>query len=145
MEHGRNWLIDHTGIGVSDIVRSSQFYEASLRPLGCTIIMCIDSEMKLTEIDNRNLAGVAFGVDYPSFWIDIFHPSAAKQHTAFRATSRDEVDAFHREGLAAGGLDNGAPGLRSAGYPAGYYAAFLHDPDGNNVEAVYREFGGPER
>jgi hypothetical protein len=64
-----------------------------------------------------------------------------KQHTAFVARSRAEVDAFHAAGLRAGGVDNGSPGLRptSQGYPPGYYAAFVVDPDGNNMEAVYRE------
>ena len=57
----------------------------------------------------------------------------------FRATSRAQVDAFHEAGLAAGGVDNGRPGLRTGGYPPGYYAAFLLDPDGNNVEALFRE------
>ncbi len=139
MTDSRDWLIDHTGIGVSDIVRSTSFYEAALRPLGCNVVMRIDAEMNPIEEGGPGLAGLAFGVGYPSFWIDVFHQSGARQHTGFRATSRKAVDAFHREGLAAGGTDNGAPGLRSGGYPAGYYAAFLYDPDGNNIEAVYRE------
>jgi catechol 2,3-dioxygenase-like lactoylglutathione lyase family enzyme len=62
-----------------------------------------------------------------------------KQHTAFRARSRAQVHAFHAAATAAGGRDNGAPGLRSGGYPRGYYAAFVLDPDGNNIEAVCRE------
>ncbi|ADO70650.1 Glyoxalase/bleomycin resistance protein/dioxygenase [Stigmatella aurantiaca DW4/3-1] len=80
-------------------------------------------------------------MDYPVFWIDRFHPHSVKQHTAFVAKSRAEVDAFYTAALRAGGTDHGAPGLRptSAGYPSGYYAAFVLDPDGNNMEAVYRE------
>ena len=142
MTSNRDWLIDHTGIGVSDIARSASFYEAALRSLGCTIVMRINASKDVVEGVGPDLAGVAFGAGHPSFWIDVFHPSGVKQHTAFRATSREAVDAFHREGLTAGGVDNGAPGLRSDGYPAGYYAAFLYDPDGNNIEAVYREFQG---
>jgi catechol 2,3-dioxygenase-like lactoylglutathione lyase family enzyme len=67
--------------------------------------------------------------------------SCVKQHTAFAAGNRAEVDAFHAAGVQAGGTDNGAPGLRGTaeGYPPGYYAAFVLDPDGNNMEAVFRE------
>ncbi|WP_254380077.1 VOC family protein [Corallococcus exiguus] len=85
--------------------------------------------------------GIGYGRDYPIFWIDRFHPHGVKQHTAFAATSRAQVDAFHSAAVAAGGADNGPPGLRGVetGYPAGYYAAFVLDPDGNNIEAVFRE------
>lgn len=136
-----DWLIDHSGIGVSDIARATRFYAAALAPLGCRIVMRIDRQMRAVEgeADDADIAGVAFGARFPVFWIDLFHPSGQRQHTGFRATSRAAVDAFHRAGLAAGGADNGAPGLRGSGYPAGYYAAFLLDPDGNNVEAVCRE------
>jgi catechol 2,3-dioxygenase-like lactoylglutathione lyase family enzyme len=138
-----NWLLDHPGIGVTDIVRSAKFYEAALRPLGAKVVMRIDSTMALADDGDGNLAGVAFGDEYTSFWLDVFHPTGVKQHTAFRATSREAVEDFHRHGLAAGGVDNGAPGLRLDGYPEAYYAAFLYDPDGNNVEAVYRESRAP--
>lgn len=142
MPKDRNWLIDHTGVGVSDIAASSRFYEAVLAPLGARIVDRIRTDMSTAEADDPDLAGVAFGIDYPMFWIDVFHPARVKQHTAFRATSRAAVEAFHRAGLAAGGRDNGPPGLRAAGYPPGYYAAFLLDPDGNNIEAVCREDDG---
>jgi catechol 2,3-dioxygenase-like lactoylglutathione lyase family enzyme len=83
---------------------------------------------------------VGYGVDHPVFWIDRFHPYGVKQHTAFVAESRAEVDAFHEAGLGAGGTDNGPPALRDTtrGSPPGYYAAFMLDPDGNNIEAVFR-------
>lgn len=139
MADASNWLLDHTGIGVTDIVRSVRFYEAALRPLGAEVVMRINSNMGPANDGDADLAGVAFGVEYPSFWLDVFHPTGAKQHTAFRATSRKAVEDFYHHGLAAGGIDNGAPGLRSGGYPEGYYAAFMYDPDGNNIEAVYRE------
>jgi catechol 2,3-dioxygenase-like lactoylglutathione lyase family enzyme len=135
----RNWLVDHTGIGVSDIHRSARFYEALLSPLGVNPLVCISREFAPSTIEDADLGGVGFGVDYPVFWIDIFHPHRIKQHTAFRANSREEVAAFHDAGLASGGSDNGAPGLRSGGYPPGYYAAFVLDLDGNNMEAVFRE------
>jgi len=135
MADERNWLIDHTGIGVSDIHRSNTFYRAALRPLGIRVVKRITRDFKPTDADVQDLGGVAYGVDYPIFWIDVFHPCGVKQHTAFRARSRQEVDAFHEAALVARGVDNGRPGLRSGGY----YAAFVLDPDGNNIEAVFRE------
>jgi catechol 2,3-dioxygenase-like lactoylglutathione lyase family enzyme len=85
--------------------------------------------------------GIGYGIDYPVFWIDRLHPHGLKQHTAFSAKSRAQVDAFHAAALNSGGTDDGPPGLRdtSAGYQSGYYAAFVLDPDGNNREAVFRE------
>src|SRR5882724_4531871 len=84
--------------------------------------------------------GIGYGFDYPVFWIDRFQPHSVKQHTAFAAKSRAQVDAFHAAALKAGGADNGPPRLRNTaeGYPPGYYAAFVLDPDGNNMEAVFR-------
>jgi catechol 2,3-dioxygenase-like lactoylglutathione lyase family enzyme len=135
-----SWRIDHTGIGVADIHASARFYEAALAPLGLQPVARINRAFgPANGGDDPELGGVGFGVDYPIFWIDLFHPSAVRQHTAFRATSRAEVDAFFTSALEAGGADNGAPGLRGAGYPPGYYAAFVLDPDGNNIEAVFRE------
>jgi len=135
MDDARNWLIDHTGIGVSDIHRSNTFYGAAFQPLGIRVVKCITRDFNPTDADAPDLGGVAYGIDYPIFWIDVFHPHGVKQHTAFRARSRQQVDAFHEAVLAAGGIDNGRPGLRSDGY----YAAFVHDPDGNNIEVVFRE------
>jgi catechol 2,3-dioxygenase-like lactoylglutathione lyase family enzyme len=89
---------------------------------------------------NDGADGVGYGVEHPIFWIDRFHPHGVKQHTAFAAKNRAEVDAFYAAALQAGGTDNGPRGLRdpAEGYPQGYYAAFVHDPDGNNIEAVFR-------
>lgn len=122
--------IDHTGIGVADMTRAARFYDAALGALGMKRVM----QMPKDE-------GIGYGVEYPVFWLDIFHPHGLKQHTAFVAKSRSEVDAFHKAAIANGGADNGAPGLRNTalGYPPGYYAAFVIDPEGNNMEAVYRE------
>ena len=126
-------MIDHTGIGVASVARSAAFYDAALGALGLRRVV------QLPENDGAD--GVGYGADYPVFWIDRFHPHGLKQHTAFAAKSRTEVDAFHAAALKAGGTDNGTPGLRNAaaGYPPGYYAAFVLDPDGNNIEAVCRE------
>jgi catechol 2,3-dioxygenase-like lactoylglutathione lyase family enzyme len=126
-------MIDHTGIGVADVAHSAVFYDAALGALGLRRVM------QIPEGDGAD--GVGYGVDYPIFWIDRYHPHSVKQHTAFAAKSRAEVDAFHAAALKAGGTDNGAPGLRQTGngYPPVYYAAFVFDPDGNNMEAVFRE------
>lgn len=124
-------MIDHTGIGVADVRRSAIFYDAALGALGLRRVV------QLPENDGAD--GVGYGVDHPVFWIDRFHPHGTRQHTAFVARSPAEVDAFHAAALRAGGTDNGKPGLREAqGYPRGYYAAFVLDPDGNNMEAVFR-------
>lgn len=124
-------MIDHTGIGVADVRRSAAFYDATLGALRMRRVA------QLPENDGAD--GVGYGVDFPVFWIDRYHPHGVKQHTAFAAKSREQVDAFYAAALKAGGIDNGAPRLRTAeGYPPGYYAAFVLDPDGNNMEAVFR-------
>jgi catechol 2,3-dioxygenase-like lactoylglutathione lyase family enzyme len=125
-------MIDHTGIGVADVRRSAVFYDLALGALG----MRRAAQMP----ENEGSDGIGYGVDYPVFWIDRFHPNGVKQHTAFKARSQAEVDAFYAAALEGGGTGNGPPGLRdpATGYPPGYYAAFVLDPDGNNIEAVFR-------
>jgi catechol 2,3-dioxygenase-like lactoylglutathione lyase family enzyme len=115
-------VIDHVKVFVSDFERSREFYERALDPLGYRLMM-------------EPAPGVAgFGAGFPFFWIARSDdPTAA--HVAFRAENRAYVDEFHAAALAAGGTDNGAPGERPRYHP-GYYGAFVHDPDGNNVEAV---------
>lgn len=126
-------MIDHTGIGVADVARAAVFYDGALGALGLHRVMQLPP--------NDGADGVGYGVEYPVFWIDRFHPHSVKQHTAFVARSHEEVHAFYAAALKAGGIDNGSPGFRDVakGYPPGYYAAFVLDPDGNNVEAVFRE------
>jgi catechol 2,3-dioxygenase-like lactoylglutathione lyase family enzyme len=126
-------MIDHTGIGVEDVARSAAFYDAVLATLGLRRAMQLPPD--------SGADGVGYGVEYPVFWIDRFHPHGTKNHTAFAAPNRASVNAFHAAALQAGGTDNGPPGLRDTGkgFPPGYYAAFVLDPDGNNIEAVYRE------
>jgi catechol 2,3-dioxygenase-like lactoylglutathione lyase family enzyme len=119
-------MIDHTGIGVADVGRSATFYDAVLEALGMRRVMQMP--------DKVGTDGVGYGFDYPVFWIDRYHPHSVKQHTAFAARTRAEVDAFHAAALKAGGTENGAPGLRRPNY----YAAYVLDPDGNNIEAVFR-------
>jgi catechol 2,3-dioxygenase-like lactoylglutathione lyase family enzyme len=126
----RGRLIDHLQLVVSDLERSQRFYTAILATLGIPV------------------GGTGPGF----FWIDELcvsskeSPSAAgtltgRSHFAFQAPNKDAVNAFYEAGLAAGGADNGKPGERP--YHPGYFAAFLLDPDGNNVEAVFH--GAAER
>ena len=123
-------MIDHTGIGVADVAASAAFYDAALGALG----MRRSAQMP----GNEGMDGIGYGVEYPAFWIDRFHPHGTRQHTAFIAKSRAEVDAFHVAALRAGGTDNGPPGARDGQSTPVYYAAFVLDPDGNNIEAVFR-------
>jgi catechol 2,3-dioxygenase-like lactoylglutathione lyase family enzyme len=123
-------MIDHTGIGVSDVAISAAFYDAALGALGMRRTMQIPA--------GKGTDGVGYGVDYPIYWIDRFHPHSTRQHTAFVAKSPAEVDAFYAAAIAAGGKDNGAPATRENQSTPTYYAAFVLDPDGNNIEAVFR-------
>jgi catechol 2,3-dioxygenase-like lactoylglutathione lyase family enzyme len=122
-------MFDHVGLKVTDLDASVRFYGAALAPLGI-------------ELVSRDEAGAGFGpAGAPALWLSATKPAAkakvapATVHLAFVAKSHGAVDAFHGSGREAGGRDNGAPGARPDYGPA-YYAAFLLDPDGNNVEAV---------
>ena len=117
-------MIDHAGFGVRDYAASKAFYEQALAPLGITLIM---------EPVGR---AAGFGKDgKPFFWLEADRPAVAEVHVAFHADDRATVDAFHAAAVAAGGTDNGAPGVREIYHPT-YYGAYVLDPDGNNVEAV---------
>lgn len=115
-------MIDHVTLRVHDLAASKAFYTALLRPLGYAVIA-----------DYPEVAGLGAG-GKPDLWLAA-DPAAAPQHLAFAAASRAAVDAFHAAGLAAGGRDNGAPGLRVHYHP-NYYGAFIDDPSGHHVEAV---------
>jgi catechol 2,3-dioxygenase-like lactoylglutathione lyase family enzyme len=124
-------MIDHIGLPVGDLAAARAFYGASLTPLGISL------QMEATEtMTGGRGAHLGFGVPgKPFFWITSAARPAGDLHVAFAARSRAEVDAFHAAALAAGGRDNGAPGLRPQYHPS-YYGAFVLDPDGNNIEAV---------
>jgi len=127
-------MIDHMGIAVTDLDRSRRFYEAALGPLGMSVQMEVGG-------DKTESGGTALGFGEPGekiFWIADGEKVGEGTHVAFKVERRDQVDAFHVEGLKAGGRDNGAPGLRPH-YGPNYYAAFLFDPDGANIEAVCYE------
>ncbi|WBU53727.1 VOC family protein [Paracoccus sp. SCSIO 75233] len=127
-------MIDHVGFAVSDLARSRAFYEGALAPLGITVMM----EMT-EEATGGNGAFLGLGKDgNPFFWIGTGKAPATSVHLALSAPDRDKVAAFYDAALAAGGTDNGAPGLRPE-YSPGYYGAFVLDPDGNNIEAVCHE------
>jgi catechol 2,3-dioxygenase-like lactoylglutathione lyase family enzyme len=117
--------LDHIGLDVSDYDASKAFYEQALAPLG---ISCIMEPVP-------NVGG--FGAEFPFFWIGQRERGPdSGTHVAFRTEDRETVDAFHAAAVAAGGRDNGAPGLREIYHP-NYYGAFVLDPDGNNIEAVF--------
>ena len=117
-------MYDHIGLKVSDLARSVRFYKAALGALGY-------------ELCSQDEAGASFGPGKaPALWLSVAKGSTgAGVHVAFRAADHAAIKRFHQQGLKAGGRDHGAPGLR-ADYSPTYYAAFLLDPDGNNVEAV---------
>lgn len=120
----RGRLIDHIQLVVRNLKASQDFYTAVLAVLDIPIVETTDGyfwadELVVSSQDSPAALGVLTG----------------RQHVAFQAKDRATVDAFHRAALAHGGHDNGAPGERA--YHPGYYAAFVLDPDGNNIEAVY--------
>jgi catechol 2,3-dioxygenase-like lactoylglutathione lyase family enzyme len=119
-------MVDHVGFAVADYPRSRAFYEQALAPLGMSLLM------EFSE------AAAGFGrsdAHRPSFFIEAYgEPPRGRLHIALTADDRDQVDAFYAAALAAGGTDNGPPGLRW--YHPDYYGAYVLDPDGNNIEAV---------
>jgi catechol 2,3-dioxygenase-like lactoylglutathione lyase family enzyme len=123
-------MLDHTGIAVADLKRSRDFFVKALAPLSITLILEVTPEQTGAE----GHAGFGTG-GKPFFWIGSGPRPSGPAHFAFTAQSRAEVDEFYRRALAAGGKDNGAPGLRPH-YHENYYGAFILDPDGNNIEAV---------
>jgi catechol 2,3-dioxygenase-like lactoylglutathione lyase family enzyme len=123
-------MIDHMGLAVADLARSRAFYEAALAPLGYVVMM------EVTPEETGGAGHVGFGADgKPDFWIASGGPLGGHIHVAFAAADRPTVDAFYAAAMAAGGTDNGAPGLRPHYHP-NYWGAFVLDPDGHNIEAV---------
>ncbi|WP_426123567.1 VOC family protein [Pararhizobium sp. PWRC1-1] len=118
MEFHRGRLIDHVHLRVKDLATAKTFYRAVLATVGVNI---------------QHESDKAFAAD--ELYVDVADDYVSRVHLAFQAKTREEVRAFHAAGLANGGTDNGKPSERS--YHPGYYAAFLIDPDGNNIEAVF--------
>jgi catechol 2,3-dioxygenase-like lactoylglutathione lyase family enzyme len=116
-------MFDHVGLGVTNLAESKTFFLQALHSLGAALSM-------------EGPYGVGIGRNgKPSLWLFETNETPAHLHVAFTAESREQVDAFYKAALAAGGKDNGAPGLRPH-YHANYYGAFVIGPDGHNVEAV---------
>jgi catechol 2,3-dioxygenase-like lactoylglutathione lyase family enzyme len=124
-------IINHIELAVADVEASRRFYEAALEPLGLSLAIRIDAAQT-----GRGSARYGLGRDgYPSLWLYEEGGARLPVHVAFTAADREAVDAFHAAALAADGRDNGGPGIRQRYHPA-YYAAYVFDPDGNNIEAV---------
>jgi catechol 2,3-dioxygenase-like lactoylglutathione lyase family enzyme len=115
-------IFDHVDLHASDFTESVRFYETVLAPLGIPKLFEHEDEACFTNLN-----------------VVARHPPTQNLHLCFHARKREHVDAFHRAGLGSGFRSNGAPGYRD--YAPGYYAAYLLDPDGNNVEALYRDAG----
>lgn len=124
-------MLDHLGFTVTDYPRSRAFYAQALAPLGFAVVMEVTRDM------TGGYEGCGFGPPGRSqFWVGVGTGEASRgMHIAFTAQTRAQVDAFYAAAIAAGGIDNGAPGLRTHYHP-NYYGAFVIDPDGHNIEAV---------
>ena len=128
-------MLDHVTFGVSDFARSTAFYDAAFAPLGMK---------RLFDVPPEHSGGVSctgYGDTRPFFWIAEQDATYGKLHLALATETRDAVDAFHIAALAAGGRDNGPPGLRPYHHP-NYDGAFVLDPDGHNIEAVRHTASG---
>lgn len=124
-------VINHIEVGVADVEASRRFYAAALAPLGLSLAISVDAASAL-----RGTARYGFGRNgYPSFWIHGEDGARLPIHMALTAVNHRQVDEFHAAALANGGIDNGPPGIRERYHPR-YYAAYVLDPDGNNIEAV---------
>jgi catechol 2,3-dioxygenase-like lactoylglutathione lyase family enzyme len=122
-------MIDHIGLAVSDFANSKAWYAKALAPIGYKVMM----EFPAEQAGGQPVAGL--GDAKPDFWIAGGGPTHPHTHIALAVSSRALVDAFYKAALAAGGRDNGPPGIR-AHYHPDYYGAFVLDPDGHNVEVV---------
>ena len=124
-------MIDHIGIRTTRFPAANAFYQSVMAAMGGGQKMAVPMEYT----GGKHIVG--FGRDMPVFWLTEVDDATngSPQHIAFAARNRSEVNAFHKAALAAGGRDNGGPGLRPQYHPD-YYGAFAFDPDGNNIEAV---------
>lgn len=137
-------MLDHIGLVVRDYGKSRSFYDKALGPLGVRRIKeLVPGEggyagtMRWVAF-GREQPELWIGEGMPAFWTEGHTPGKTPMHLALRAADRSAVDAFHREAVKSGGRDLGAPGLRPH-YHAHYYAAYISDPDGNNLEVVCHE------
>lgn len=124
-------LIDHIEIPVSDADAAREFYEAALGPLGVTCVLSFPPDRSVNGTKRHGLGSNG----YPRLWLHGGATAPTGLHLAFAAPDRATVDAFYTAAMAAGGRDNGPPGIRTR-YHQSYYAAFVFDYDGNNIEVV---------
>ncbi len=122
-------MLDHITFGTADFERAIAFYDQALVPLGITRLISVSAAQSGT------VAYAGYGDTRPFFWIANGQATRGQFHVAFATSNRATVDAFYQAALAAGGQDNGAPGLRPHYHPD-YYGAFVRDPEGHNIEAV---------
>ncbi len=122
-------MIDHCGVFATDWKKSKTFYDAAMAAIGASVLMEVPAEYT----GGKGYAG--YGREKPDFWVVEAAEAGPGRHYAFTARNHAEVDAFYAAAMGAGGRDNGKPGVRKDYHP-NYYAAFVYDPDGNNVEAV---------
>lgn len=120
-------MIDHISINVKDYGQAKELFSKMLAPLGYSVLM-----------DMEEYKTVGLGDGHPDLWIGEKKESTAGTHVAVVAKNKEQVDNFYKAALEAGAIDNGAPGYRVE-YTPGYYAAFVHDFDGNNIEAVWMD------
>lgn len=130
-------MFDHIGFRIRDLAAARRFYEAITAPLGLQVADNTDTSFLIGRSPEEPSPFIWIGTDEPKFWNAGHRISASPIHVAFVAPDHEAVDAFHRAALAAGGRDNGPPGPRGP-KEMHYYAAFVLDPDGNNIEAGKR-------
>ena len=124
-------MLDHIGLSVADYPKAKAFYDAVMPAIGASCVMAVTAEET-----GGTYEGAGYGLNgKPSFWIGTGGRTKGSLHIAFVAESRAAVDAFYAAAIAAGGTDNGPPGIR-AHYHPNYYGAFVFDLDGHNIEAV---------
>jgi catechol 2,3-dioxygenase-like lactoylglutathione lyase family enzyme len=133
-------MLDHTGIVVSDLVKARRLYDAIAAALGLSTSSNSPQSFLLGKSAQEPIPYLWIGTLRPSYWAEGSRAGLNQMHVAFVASSKEMVDAFYKAALEAGGRDNGKPGPRAGA--ENYYGAFVLDPDGNNIEACYRE--GPK-
>jgi catechol 2,3-dioxygenase-like lactoylglutathione lyase family enzyme len=127
-------MLDHITFGVADYGGATRFYDQALAPLG------IQRLFEATRAQSGSTAFAGYGDTRPFFWVGEGRATSGQLHFASTAETRGQVDAFYAAAIAAGGIDNGPPGIR-AHYASTYYGAFVLDPEGRNIEAVCHAAG----
>ena len=130
-------MLDHTGIVVTDLARARRFYDAVAGALGLATADLTEQSFVFGRSREEPIPYLWIGTLIPSYWVEGSRPGINQMHVAFVAESKEQVRAFYEAALKAGGTDYGPPGPREGAEK--YFGAFVLDPDGNNIEACYRE------